>query len=440
VWAASVWSVSGGLLLTFVTPTTAWAIGAEGHARMGPVLFALAVLVVAAKAGGLLAERWGQPAVLGELLVGIGLGNLLPPLFGEQGIAFVRSDPTLLVLAEVGVLILLFDVGLESDLRAFARVGLSALLVAVIGIVVPFALAWGAAAWLLPDSPTLVHVFVGATLTATSVGITARVLKDLDATQTPEGQTIIGAAILDDVLGLMVLAVVGGMVTAAGAGGPGLSGLAIGAIALKAVLFLGITVGLGHFLSGPIIGLAGRTRQPGILLVFGLALCFVLAFIAELVGLAGIVGAFAAGLLLDPYGEGVRARAEEATLSELLHPLSSLFVPLFFVLMGIQVDLGSLADRTVFGFGVVLVLCALAGKLACGLGVVRRGMNRLAVAFGMVPRGEVGLIFAGIGTSLTLQGAPLLSQGVFSAVVLMVLVTTLVAPVGLRWAFGDRTR
>lgn len=237
----------------------------------------------------------------------------------------------------------------------------------------------------------------------------------------------------------MVLAVVGGMVTAEGTGGPGLSGLAIGAIVLKAVLFLGITVGLGHFLSGPIVRLAGRTGQPGILLVFGLALCFVLAFVAELVGLAGIVGAFAAGLLLDPYGEGVRARAEEAALSELLHPLSSLFVPLFFVLMGIQVDLGSLADRTVLGFGAVLVLCALAGKLACGLGVVRRGMNRLAVAFGMVPRGEVGLIFAGIGTSLTLQGAPLLSQGVFSAVVLIVLVTTLVAPVGLRWAFGDRT-
>jgi Kef-type K+ transport system membrane component KefB len=436
----SAWSLSGGLLLALLTPTVAGAVGAEGHARMGPVLFALAVLVVAAKMGGLLAERWGQPSVLGELLVGIGLGNLLPPLFGERGIAFVRSDPTLLLLAEVGVLILLFDVGLESDLRAFARVGLSALLVAMIGTVVPFALGWGAAAWLLPDNLTLVHVFVGATLTATSVGITARVLKDLGVTQSPEGQTIIGAAILDDVLGLLVLAMVSGMVTAAATGGAALSGLAISAIVLKAALFLGITVGLGHFLSSPIVRLAGRTGQPGILLVFGLALCFVLAFVAELAGLAGIVGAFAAGLLLDPYGEGVRARAEEATLSELLHPLSSLFVPLFFVLMGIQVDLGSLADRTVLGFGVVLVLCALAGKVACGLGVVRQGMNRLAVAFGMVPRGEVGLIFAGIGTSLTLQGAPLLSQGIFSAIVLMVLVTTLVAPVGLRWAFGDRTQ
>jgi Kef-type K+ transport system membrane component KefB len=369
------------------------------------------------------------------LLVGIGLGNLLPLFFGERGIAFVRSDPTLLVMAEVGVLILLFDVGLEADLRAFARVGVSSLLVALTGLVVPLGLGWAAAAWLLPDDPTLVHVFVGATLTATSVGITARVLKDLGVTQTPEGQTILGAAILDDVLGLIVLAVVGGMVTAAATGGPGLSVLAIVVILVKAVLFLGITVGLGHWLSGPLVRLAGRTGHPGMLLVIGLALCFTLAYLAELGGLAAIVGAFAAGLLLDPYGTGVRAREDEAPLAELLQPLSALFVPLFFVLMGLQVHLGSLADATVLRFGAVLILCAVAGKLTCGLGVLGRGINRLAVAMGMIPRGEVGLIFAGIGTSLTLQGKPLLSQGVFSAVVLMVLMTTLVTPIGLRWAF-----
>jgi Kef-type K+ transport system membrane component KefB len=324
--------------------------------------------------------------------------------------------------------------GVFVDLRAFARVGLSSLLVALTGVVVPFGLGWAAAAWLLPNDATLVHIFVGAILTATSVGITARVLKDLGVTQSPEGQTILGAAILDDVLGLIVLAIVGGMVAAAATGGPGLSALAIAGIFIRAVLFLGITVGLGHWLSGPIVRLAARTGQHGMLLVVGLALCFTLAHIAELVGLADIVGAFAAGLLLDPYGTGVRAREDEATLAELLHPLSTLFVPLFFVLMGIQVHLGSLADATVLRFGTVLVLCAVAGKLACGLGVVGRGMNRLAVAVGMIPRGEVGLIFAGIGTSLTLQSKPLLSQGVFSAVVLMVLITTLVTPVGLRWA------
>ncbi len=178
----------------------AFAAAGEGHGRFGPILFGLAALVVAAKIGGLLVERFGQPPVLGELLVGIGLGNLLPLTFGGTGIAFVRSDPTLLTLAEMGVLILLFDVGLEADLRALVRVGWASLSVAIIGIVVPLLLGWGAAAWLLPESPTLVHVFVGATLSATSVGITARVLKDLGATQSREGQIILGAAVISTLL------------------------------------------------------------------------------------------------------------------------------------------------------------------------------------------------------------------------------------------------
>jgi Kef-type K+ transport system membrane component KefB len=392
--------------------------------------------VVAAKVGGLLAERWGQPSVLGELVVGIGLGNLLPPLFGDQGIRFVQQDPTLGVLAEAGVLILLFDVALEADLRALVRVGPSSALVALLGLAAPFALGWGATAWLLPEASGLVSVFVGATLTATSVGITARVLKDLGATRRPEAETILGAAVIDDVLGLMVLAVVTGLVHAASGGGPAPSAGAIAWILLKALVFLGITVGMGHWLSGPIVRLVGRTGRPGMLLIVGLALCFTFAFVAERIGLAGIVGAFAAGLFLDPYGQGVRARAEHATLNELLGPLSEVFVPLFFVLMGIQVDLGSLTDPTVLGLGAALVVAAILGKLACALGVLSRDVDRLAVAIGMIPRGEVGLIFAGIGASLQLDGAPILSQGVYSAVVLMVLVTTLVTPLGLRWSLG----
>jgi len=425
----------GGFVMTFWFPAVVWAVGPEGHPRSGPILFALVVLVGAAKVGGLLAERWGQPSVLGELLVGIVLSNFLPPFFGGEGITFIRSDPTLLVLAEIGVLILLFDVGLEADLRALAGAGLSSLLVATIGLVVPILLGWGAAAWLVPNSPTLVHVFVGATLSATSVAITVRVLRDLGVMQNREGQIILGAAILDDILGLMVLAIVAGTVTAVASGGPGLSVLAVAGIFLRAIMFLGIAVGIGYFFSEQIIRLVARTGHPEIMLVFGLGLCFTLAFAAEVVGLAAIIGAFAAGLMLDPYGKGVRVSEEKATLSELLHPLSSLFVPLFFVLIGIQVHLGSLASPAVLGFGVVLTICALLGKLACALGVVGRGVNRLAVAIGMIPRGEVGLIFAGIGTSLTIGGEPILSQGVFSAVVMMILVTTLVTPVGLRWAF-----
>jgi len=426
--------------LMLIVPDPAMAAGIEAHTRFGPILFGLAVLVVAAKAGGLLVQRWGQPPVLGELLVGIALGNFLPLVFGGGGVAFVRSEPALLVLAEIGVLILLFDVGLEADLRALFKVGWSSLAVAIVGIVTPVVLGWGAASLLLPDSLTLAHVFIGATLSATSVGITARVLKDLGKTQSREGQIILGAAVIDDVLGLVVLAIITGAVAAASAaGGPGLSWLGVGGILVRAGVFLGITVGVGHMFSEPIVRLAARTGQHGILLVIGLALCFTLAFVAELIGLADIIGAFAAGLMLDPYGKGVRAREEEATLSELMHPLSSLFVPLFFVLIGIQVHVESMAHARTLILGSVLILCALAGKLACALGVREPGVSRLAVAIGMVPRGEVGLVFAGIGTALTLQGQPILSQGAFSAIVLMVLVTTLLAPIGLRWAFARRT-
>jgi Kef-type K+ transport system membrane component KefB len=176
---------------------------------VGPILFGVGLLTAAARLGGLLAERLGLPSVLGELLTGIALGNLLPLFLAGHGIDFVRSDPTIQVLAEVGVLILLFRVGLETDLRALRRVGPSALLVALIGVAVPFLLGWAAAAWLLPGAPRLAHMFVGATLTATSVGITVRVLEDLGATQTKEGQTVLGAALIDDVLGLVVLAVSG---------------------------------------------------------------------------------------------------------------------------------------------------------------------------------------------------------------------------------------
>lgn len=423
--------LAAGLFLV-AFPSAAWA-AADTPSRAAPILFSLALLVLAAKLGGVAVERWGQPSVLGELLVGIAAGNFLPPLFGERGIAFVRNDPTLHVLAEIGVLILLFDVGLEADLRALVRVGPSAVGVALIGVVVPFALGWGSARWLIPEAPALAHLFVGATLTATSVGISVRVLKDLGALQRLEGQVILGAAILDDILGLVVLAVMSGLVTAATAGGSGLSEIAFTGIVLKAVVFLGITVGIGHYLSGTLLR-RGARMSPGMLIVVGLATCFALAFVAERVGLAGIIGAFAAGLMLDPYGEGVHTAAEETTLSTLLSPISSVFVPLFFVLMGIQVDLGSLFTPQTVTFGGVLVLVAVVGKLASAAGVVARGIDRLTVGIGMVPRGEVGLIFAGIGAALSLDGRPLLSQATFSALVLMVVLTTLLTPSSLRWA------
>jgi Kef-type K+ transport system membrane component KefB len=411
-------------------------LAAGGVEGSGPLLASLALLVAAAKAGGLLAQRAGQPPVLGELLVGILVGNLLPRYLGDEARAMVGGDPTLAFLAQLGILLLLFDVGLESNLNAFVRVGRSAVLVAVIGIIAPSLLGWLVATWWLPQSPGLVHVFVGATLTATSVGITARVLKDLGASASREAQIILGAAILDDVLGLIVLAVVSGLAAAAG-GAAGFSALTVAGIFLRAVLFFAAAALLGHFLSERIIRVVGRGGRESVL-VMALATCFGMAWVAEHLGLADIIGAFAAGMMIDPYGKGIRASVDQPPLTELLHPLSAVFGPLFFVLIGARIDLGLALSASVLGLGAVLTACAVAGKLACALGVVERGADRLAVGIGMIPRGEVGLIFAGIGAGLVVNGRPLLEAGVFPAVVVMVLVTTVVTPVGLRWSLGTR--
>jgi Na+:H+ antiporter len=434
---ASLRRLALGIALALVLPGVGESAEGAGHPHFGPLLFAVAVLVLAAKVGGILAERTGQPAVLGELVAGIGLGNLAFLVPGMEELGKTSVDPTLAFLAQVGVLILLFDVGIETDLAALLRVGSSAALVALIGVIAPIALGWAATAWLLPDKPTLVHIFVGAALSATSVGITARLLKDLGVTQEREGQIILGAAILDDVLGLIVLAVVGGMATAAASGGAGVSVMPVLGIALRATVFLVAAGLLGHFVSAPLVRVAARSGHPDeTLLVVGLVLCFAFAFVAERIGLADIIGAFAAGVFIDPYGRGVRSQEDSATLSHLLRPLSSLLAPLFFVLMGIQVRLDSLASGPVLATASALIVVAVASKLVCGLGVMVRGVNRLAVGLGMLARGEVGLIFAGIGAGLTLDGAPILGRDLFSAIVLVVLVTTLLAPVGLRVVFA----
>jgi len=426
------------VILMVGIPSVAFAASGTGHGSVGPILFGLGFLVIAAKAGGRLAERMGQPSVLGELLAGIALGNLLPLLLWGGEVAFLRSEPTILVLAEIGILVLLFDVGLETDLRALVRVGWPALFVAIVGIVAPFALGYGASHWLMPDGPALAHAFVGATLTATSIGISARVLKDLGVMQRREAQIILGAAVIDDILGLVVLAVVTGAVGAAATGGPGVSFGAVGGILVRAILFLGLTAVIGIHVLPLLMQTVSRWAGSEVVLALNLSLCFILAYLAEVIGLADIIGAFAAGIMLDPYGKGVKVGERDATLAEFLHPVAAVFTPLFFVLMGIKVDLGSLFSSRVLLLGAGLILAALIGKLASGLVLSSRQDNRLAVGIGMVPRGEVGLIFAGIGVGLSLNGQPILSPGAFSAIVLMVLVTTVIAPIGLRWAFRSQ--
>lgn len=406
------------------------------------VLLSLALMLLVAKLGGELFVKAGQPAVLGELVGGILLGSL--SLFGVAWVEQLRADAVVAALAEIGVIILLFEVGLESNLGEMKAVGVSSLLVATLGVVAPFFLGWGVAAYFLPDEPTLGHVFIGATLCATSVGITARVLRDIGRLQTREASIILGAAVIDDVMGLLILAVVAGAIRAAGEGGA-LAFTDVAVIALKSLAFLAGAILVGRYAVPHLFRGAARMQSRGVLVSSAVAFCFLLAWAAGAVGLAPIVGAFAAGLVLDEvHFEEFVVRGEQR-VTELLAPVSALLVPVFFVLMGLKVDLRAFARFEILGFAAVLTLVAILGKQACSLGVVGRGVNRLAVGLGMIPRGEVGLIFAGIGATLWLPGAngarvPVVDAATFGAVVIMVLVTTLVTPPALKWAMKERMK
>ena len=411
--------------------------GGAAHGLDPLVLASVAVMLVVAKLGGELFAKLRQPAVLGELTGGILLGSL--SLFGVAWVDSLRADAVVGALAEIGVIVLLFEVGLESNVGEMMAVGWSSLLVATLGVVTPFLLGWGVAALFTPAGPTLEHVFIGATLCATSVGITARVLRDLGRLQTREASIILGAAVIDDVMGLLILAVVAGAIRASAAGRP-LALAEVGLVALKAVAFLAGALAAGHYLVPHLFRGAGRLEGRGVLVSFALAFCFLLAWAASLVGLAPIVGAFAAGLVLDEVHFESFARRGEKTVEELLAPVSAVLVPIFFVLMGLRVDLRAFGRVEVLGFALVLTAAAVVGKQACSLGV-GRGVNRLAVGLGMIPRGEVGLIFAGIGATLTLPAgagapAPVVNPATFGAVVIMVVVTTLVTPPALKWALS----
>lgn len=426
------------LALALLLPTVAHAAEGGGHADpVAPLALALVIVLAAAKLGGALAVRFGQPAVLGELLAGVALGNL--PLLGLGALTPLWQLPSLDMLARLGVLVLLFEVGLESTVAQMMKVGAPSLIVATLGVLAPFALGWGVSAWLLPEQGVYVHAFVGATLCATSVGITARVLQDLGRLQTPEARIILGAAVIDDVMGLVVLAVVGGTIAAANTGGTFSYG-AIGLIVGKAVVFLAGSLLVGVWLSPRLFGLASRLQARGVLLALGLAWCFFLSWLANFIGLAPIVGAFAAGLILeDVHYRGFVERGEH-TLEHLIAPISAFLAPVFFVLMGIRTDLRAFADVSVLGLALVLTLAAVLGKQACSLGVWRPGLDRLTIGIGMIPRGEVGLIFANIGLGLTIDGHPVVERATFSAIVVMVILTTLITPFALKHSLARAAR
>ncbi|HEY2797159.1 MAG TPA: cation:proton antiporter [Thermoanaerobaculia bacterium] len=375
------------------------------HVDLGAFLLAFASALIGAKLLGGLAERLGQPSVLGELVAGIVLG---PSVLG-----LVPLSEGVFLLAEIGIILLLFEVGLETDLSELVRVGAPALSVALVGMALPFAGGWAVTRAL--GFENLTAIFVGATLTATSIGITARVLSELGMLRTREGQIILGAAVADDVLGLVVLAIVSKVAES----GTLEVGAAVKSAALS-IAFLIAAVAIGIPLARLLVGVVGNTRARGMLVASAVAFALLVAWAAKDAGSAPIIGAFAAGLALARTNR--RNDVEEA-----LRPIVDIFAPVFFVFVGAQADVGLLnpataENRPALWLGLALTAVGILGKFAagfCAWGPVRR----VFIGAGMVPRGEVGLIFASLG--LATKALP---ERVFVALILAVFATTFVTP------------
>ena len=420
-------------VLSLILLSVPFSLGAAGNGdATSSLLLALVVLLPSAKLAGMAAERLGQPAVLGELLAGMLLGNL--GLVGFYGLDYLKTDAAVEILASLGVILLLFEFGLDSSLADLMKVGLSSLLVAVVGVALPFGLGWLVGALMLPEHTFYVHAFIGATLCATSVGITARVLKDIRKIGSPEAKIILGAAVIDDILGLVILAIITGMIQGAG-GGLELSLGSVLWLVAKVVIFLAGSLVVGVLWVPRFFRQAAKARMKGMLFSLSLAFCFLLSYLATLIDLASIVGAFAAGLILERVPFEDYLREGELSPEAMLHPLSAFLVPLFFMQMGLKIDLSSLFSPEVLGLALALTVVAILGKQACGLGAVQRGLDRLSIGIGMVPRGEVGLIFAGVGLTLSVDGERIIDEAVFAAILTMVMITTVITPPLLQWSF-----
>jgi Kef-type K+ transport system membrane component KefB len=345
------------------------------------------------------------PSVLIELVAGILIGAV--PLIGPT----IKSSSALNHLAELGAILLLFETGLKSTFDELRQVGAVASRVAVVGMALPLLFGF-LVSWLFGATDSLSgHIFIGATLTATSVGITARVLRDLNFDQSQESKIIMAAAVFDDILGLVLLALVAAMVQAANGGV--ISWQNILMILIKTGLFLVLAWAFGKFFVTPFFTYAQKSFRK-IVFISGLVLCLVFSFLAHEFGLAPILGAYFAGLMIDP-------KELDVLMQKNLKPITKVLVPLFFIMMGAKVDLSALGDTKIFLLGLVLTVAAVLGKVISGY-VVDKKLNRLVIGVGMVPRGEVGLIFASMGV---------LAPSVFGAIILMVIITSVVSPVWL---------
>lgn len=450
----------------------------SGHHDPFPgILLGAAVVIVAAMVGRWASEKLGQPPVLGELIIGILIGNIgvwmghpesylvmhldsarpiIGALFegsmtleqaaasllpGENGqlsahaaelLRIITSDHGsgylvllmgLWIFSNLGVVLLLFMVGLESSVDEMLTVGVRAFLVAVVGIAAPFAAGYLVGMWLMPEASMAAHLFVGATLTATSVGITARVFKDLGKIQTREAKIILGAAVIDDVLGLIILAVMVGMARTGQ-----IDVVNVGKILGLSALFLGAAMIFGDAIVKRLALLFRAMDRKNYILIFPISFCFLLSYVAGAIGLAAIVGAFAAGLVINR--DDFRDDESGLSAEKMVASLEKLFAPVFFVFVGMQVNLETFADSTTLMVGGALTVVAVLGKIISGV-AAGKGVSRLAVGIGMVPRGEVGLIFASAGKSVGV-----VTDWEFSAIVLMIVLTTILTPPALKWSLA----
>lgn len=365
------------------------------------------IILLYAKVLGELAERIGQPPVLGELIAGV--------ILGSSVLGWIKPNDALLVFAELGVILLLFEIGLESDIKEFLSVGPSALLVAIIGVVLPFAFGYLVSYYVFHLANT-VSIFVGATLTATSVGITARTLTDLGRLKAPEAKIILGAAVVDDVIGLIILAVVTGLVTHGS-----VSALDVAKTSILAIAFLVGAIVIGLIITPHILQFVKTLRTRGILTISAILFCLILAYIAHKLHLATIVGAFAAGLVL--------ARTDDtAHIQDRVKPIADIFVPIFFVMLGTSVNLSLFNPFNPEMHSVIYLMLTLSAiavlmKIFSGFGVLKKGVNKLVVGVGMIPRGEVGLIFASIGLARNI-----INPGEYASIVAIVVITTFITP------------
>ncbi|NBO30648.1 MAG: cation:proton antiporter [Cyanobacteria bacterium WB6_1B_304] len=432
-------------------PFLATAITEDSPIILSDVLLTLVVIYLASKLGAEVSRRLDFPPVLGELVAGVivGISALHLVIFPEGGLdasdsvimrvlqglnqltpdaltrIFESQSEVISVLAEIGVIILLFEIGLESDLRQLKEVGSQATIVACVGVAVPFA-AGTAGLMLLFHVAAIPAIFAGAALTATSIGITSKVLSELGRLKSTEGQIIVGAAVIDDVLGIIVLAVVASL---AKTGEVDVANVIY--LIVSATAFLLGSILLGGVFNKTFVAIVEKLKTRGNIVIPAFIFAFFMAFLGNVIHLEAILGAFAAGLVLDE----TDARNE---LDALVKPIADLLVPIFFVTVGARADLGVLnpivpENREGLVIALFLIAVAIAGKLVTGWVVFGQpGINRLAIGIGMIPRGEVGLVFAGIGSASGLLNKPL-----EAAIIIMVILTTFLAPPLLRIAFGQ---